>query len=296
MSKNNLTMSTTERRRQETSIHRTSLPWQRHRPKERNVLALSRTLPIAGALLLWLVHSHTPWLPFPLFSKPAPLIVADCAPLGGHKMVSLPDGSRVDLNTGTCVRGVFTPKQRLLRLEFGEGIFQVAHDPKRPFIVETGRVSIADVGTRFDVFTREEKGTRVAVLEGAIQIYPRGAAARQNVAHLTAGQQMDIPNELSAVSLVRHITPQDMERMTAWLDDIIQLDGQPLGTILAEFARYQPVRFTAVDPSILGLPIGGTFRTTDVDSFVRALKIRCIHGQYDEAHLNITLTRTSECH
>jgi transmembrane sensor len=201
----------------------------------------------------------------------------------------------VQLNSGTCLSGVFTSKLRLLRLETGEGLFQVAHDPNWPLIVETGRVSIADVGTRFDVYRRDTVGTRVAVLDGAVQIFPRGSISRRNGTPLMAGQQIDIPNDTSAASLVRHITPHDVEQMTAWLDGYIQFDGQPLGAILAEFARYQRVTFITADPVILSVRMGGTFRTTDVDSFVGALKIQCIRGKYNETHQNVTLTRIAGC-
>jgi len=265
------------------------------RRRSRFALTILSTLLVAVALLLWQARVHAPWPPFTFIKGQVPLTINACAPLGDHKEVSLPDRSTVQLNSGTCVSGVFTPKLRLLRLETGEGIFQVARDPNRPFIVETGRVSIADVGTRFDVYRRDAVGTRVAVLEGAIQIYPRGSMSRHNGTPLVAGQQIDIPNDTGTASLVRHITPHDVERMTAWLDGLIQFEGQPLGTILAEFARYQRITFITADPFILSVPMGGTFRTTDVDSFVGALKLQCIRGKYNETHQNITLTRITGC-
>lgn len=297
MSKKQLTKLTTDLRQRGRSFFTIFITCQGSAAPARRRLRLSHVLPVAGALLLWVAQHQMGWSPFALLEgSKAITTISDCAPLGGHKPVSLPDGSTVELNTGTCVSGTFSPKQRLLRLDSGEGIFQVVHDPNRPFIVDTGRVSIADVGTRFDVYSREDTGMRIAVIEGAIQIYPRGPTSHHNGTPLTAGQEIDIPIESTQISLVKRITAQDFQRMTAWLDGVIQFDGQPLAAILAEFERYQHISFKATDPKILTLPIGGAFHTTDVDSFLRALKVQCIRGKYDDAHQNITLTRITRCH
>ncbi len=163
-----------------------------------------------------------------------------------------------------------------MKLETGEVIFQVAHDPRRPFVVETGPISIEDLGTKFDV-SRTEFSTRVAVIEGAVQIPVRGT----NSPPLTALQQMNVPDDPGEARVRKHITRRDVERMTAWVHGDIVVDNLPLKEVVNEFARYQRIQFEFADARIAEKRISGEFNGTDVGSFLSLLKLRCVHSQYD---------------
>lgn len=81
---------------------------------------------------------------------------------------TLPDGSRVTLNkfSSLVLPGKWGRGSRVARLT-GEAFFQVVHEPRRPFTVEIGSVTIRDVGTSFDV--RSVNGTTEVIVEdGAI--------------------------------------------------------------------------------------------------------------------------------
>ena len=52
------------------------------------------------------------------------------------KIVTLEDGSRVQLNAGTAIAKDFSGGQRRLTFLKGEALFEVAPDPSRPFTVE----------------------------------------------------------------------------------------------------------------------------------------------------------------
>jgi transmembrane sensor len=47
------------------------------------------------------------------------------------------------------------PGLRQVKLDRGEAWFQVAKDPQRPFVVESGPVRVRAVGTAFSVRRRE---------------------------------------------------------------------------------------------------------------------------------------------
>jgi transmembrane sensor len=177
----------------------------------------------------------------------------------------------------------------LIRLESGEAIFQVAGDPSRPFVVETGPVSIEALGTKFDVY-RKELSTRVAVSEGAVQVSSRGTTSLTNTKPLTILQQIDVPDDTAQPRVRRYITSHDFERMTAWVHGDIQLEGETLKETLGEFARYQHIQVDFRDPGIAEVRFGGVFHTTDVDTLLKLLKLKCIHSEYDKAAQRITLT------
>ena len=207
-------------------------------------------------------------------------------------LMTLTDGTQVQMNSGACISVNFTAKQRAVRLESGEAIFKVARDPHRPFVVETGPIAIEDVGTEFDVY-RKELSTRVAVIEGAVQIPSRGA----NPQPLTALQQMDVPDDTAQARVRKSITRSDFERMTAWVHGDIQLEHQTLREAIDEFARYQHIQPEFPDPRIAELRFDGVFHTTDVDKFLALLERNCIHIDYDKAAQRITFTsETGERH
>jgi len=74
------------------------------------------------------------------------------APVGSRTIVSLKDGSKVYLNYGSKLKFpyFFLGDTRDVKLT-GEGFFEVAHNPKKPFIVKTGKINIKAVGTMFNV-------------------------------------------------------------------------------------------------------------------------------------------------
>jgi transmembrane sensor len=69
------------------------------------------------------------------------------------KRDTLSDGSVVTLNKSTVLKypQKFSKSQRKVNLSDGEAFFTVTHDAKIPFIIYTGGLTIADVGTSFNV-------------------------------------------------------------------------------------------------------------------------------------------------
>lgn len=211
-----------------------------------------------------------------------------CAALGDRQPVALTDGTRVELDSGACISVEFAAKQRTVRLESGEALFQVARDPRRPFVVETGPISIQDVGTEFDVF-RRKFDTRVAVIEGAVQIPSWGT----NPQPLTALQQIDVPDDAAQARVRKSITRSDFDRMTAWVHGDIVLEKQTLQEAIDEFARYQPIQAEFRDPRIAEQRYTGTFHTTNVNAFLAYLKGKCIYSDHKNA-TQITFTRETD--
>lgn len=214
--------------------------------------------------------------------------VTYCAPFGAQKAISLQDDSRLELNSGTCVSERISAKLRLVRLQSGEAIFRVAGDPNRPFVVEVGQVSIEVLGTTFDVYTRAS-GIRVSVFEGRVKVF-RSATSRRAVTQLTAMEQLDVPGDTAQPMIRRRITSHDIDRITAWERGSLLFDNQTVVEIFGQFARYQHFQLVLNDPYIAEMRFSGSFRTSDLESFLMLLRVRCIRSEYDKAVRRITLT------
>ena len=185
--------------------------------------------------------------------------------IGGFSRIVLEDGSVIDLNTDSDVRVRIGAGRREVRLERGEGRFQVAHDATRPFVVAAANAAVRAVGTAFSVRLRASKQVDVLVSEGTVDI----ASAR--VAHtppVHAGEAaVVLPDRMS----VRRIEPQQLERRLAWTTGRLQFRGETLGEAVMEFNRYNRRQLRIADPSIAPLRVGGTFNATDPESFAAAL-------------------------
>ena len=216
---------------------------------------------------------------------------------GGHKQTQLRDGTVVELDSGTCVTEKFSTSKRVVQLtEIAgekipalEAIFRVAADSRRPFSVEAGPLSVQVLGTQFDVLRRADS-TRVAVIEGKVQIASLDTRFLRKIAPVTERQQVDVPDDTAQQTVLKSITSDRFAQMTAWKRGYIVLDGQTLTEMLQEFSRYQ--HFQAfVDPSIpQQLLYSAVFHTTAPEEFLRVLSHQCIHGEYDRVAQRITLS------
>ena len=67
-------------------------------------------------------------------------------PIGGHKTLTLTDGSEIELNTDTVIRLAKDGDQRTAWLDRGEAYFQIKHDAAHPFVVTAGNRRVTDLG------------------------------------------------------------------------------------------------------------------------------------------------------
>ena len=95
--------------------------------------------------------------------------------IGGQHLQTFSDGSTAHLNTNSVIEAEFTREARIVRLMQGEALFDVAHDPSRPFIVYVGNRAVQAIGTTF-VVRIESENIHVAVTDGQVQLSKREKA------------------------------------------------------------------------------------------------------------------------
>lgn len=184
---------------------------------------------------------------------------------GEQRVVTLADGSTVAINTASRISVAFDEKERLIRLESGEALFQVAHDPARPFVVQAGAGRVRAVGTRFNVLL-EAGAMTVSVLEGRVELSSPGAAERL----LDAG-------ESAALEHSGHLVAADperasAERIAAWREGKLRFDEWSVERAVQEHNRYaaKPIRIATQD--VGGRLVSGTFRIGDTPALLEALE------------------------
>ena len=91
----------------------------------------------------------------------------------GHiSIVSLPDGSKVWLNSGSTLTypAVFD-KIRSVELVNGEAFFDIRHNTKRPFVVHYGDLHAQVLGTSFNIkYYKKLNDVRITVVTGLVEV------------------------------------------------------------------------------------------------------------------------------
>jgi transmembrane sensor len=208
-------------------------------------------------------------------------IIARYATRHGEQLTQrLPDASVLHLNTDTALTIRYTRAERRIDLERGQAVFEVTHDPARPFHVIAGSAEISDVGTTFDVYLHPDSAI-VTVLDGEITVQSLQGRGKSAPVQVTAGQQVRVvPGQGPLLP-----TPVDAKGSTAWLQGQISFKREPLADVAAEFNRYAATPIEIETPSLQRLLVSGVFRTDDPESFLAFL--RTIEG----VQINITPTR-----
>lgn len=213
------------------------------------------------------------WWRSPVAPETAPAVAAAIPALPPPcERRTLADGTSVELNRGAELNVEFSASVRRVRLVRGEASFAVTKDPARPFVVVAGALEARAVGTAFNV--RREAGTvEVLVTEGLVQVETRAApSAAPAPVLLGAGEQVVVAGAVPVAPAVRTLSTPEIEQRLAWQSRLLDFDDAPLSEIVAAFNRSNPVRLVVDDPGLAALRMTATFRSDNVESFVRLLE------------------------
>ena len=189
--------------------------------------------------------------------------------VGRIETVAARDGSRITLNTATEIRVAFTRDRRNVELSQGEALFEVAKDPKRPFVVQAGNKRVIAVGTRFSVRRERDDNVSVAVTEGQVRIETDEGTAAPLSQILAAGK---VAHTSATGVLVQSRSLPELEETLSWRTGVLVFHGATLAQAVAEFNRYNTRQIVIEDAALGALPIAGAFRATNASAFVRLLQ------------------------
>jgi len=196
----------------------------------------------------------------------------------------LEDGTTVELNHGAVVAAVFSATERRATLVTGEALFEVAKDPRRPFVVHAGGVDVRAVGTAFTV--RLEPGTvEVLVTEGRVAVARKESASPTHEARppplssallpvtseVTAGHRATVDLAASTPPQIVPVSSQAIARQLNWQPQLLDFSSAPLGVAVAEFNRRNRVQFVLADPALAELPVIASIRSDNIEGFARFL-------------------------
>jgi transmembrane sensor len=188
--------------------------------------------------------------------------------VGGHEIVALKDGSRIELNTDTVIRTDVHTNRRMAVVDKGEAYFQIAHDENNPFIVIANGHRITVLGTKFSV-RADANRTEVALFEGRVWFGAEAERTPAQAALLTPG---DIAVATTKSISVTKETAANLSKELGWRRGELIFGNTTLADAASEFNRYNVEKIVIADRDVAQLRVGGTFQANHVGDFTHLVK------------------------
>ena len=214
-------------------------------------------LPLLSALLVYLITSD------PL---PGNNHVTITAPNGEKAIVTLADGSRVWINSGSSLTygNDFNRHDRKVSLE-GEAYFEVAKDPQHPFIVHTREMEIQALGTAFNVSAySDENYPSVVLVEGKIKVNTRG---QEEI--LTENERAMVDKANQSLSTDRVFASDFIQ----WKDGNLYFDNSSFDEIAQTLSRVFNVEIRFASEKLRPLRFTGTLGNSSIRNALDILSL-----------------------
>lgn len=159
-------------------------------------------------------------------------------PLGEKALLTLPDSSRVWLNSGSTLTYFTQSRQRIVHLE-GEAFFEVTKDTRKAFIVQSGDVNVQVHGTSFNVSAYDTDPDIAVSLES-------GSVSLLNGKNGVVLTQLH-PNQMGRVSrsdLSCSIVADDPGITKLWTNNILKVYDSDIYEVAKRLERWYGVDIT----------------------------------------------------
>lgn len=164
-------------------------------------------------------------------------------PYGKKSQLVLEDGTKVWLNAGSKMAfpTKFTGKERVVFLE-GEAYFDVVHNEKVPFLVNTNDITVKVLGTKFNLLAYgADHHTETVLIEGKVTVRKRSALGlldQETVIHPFQKATYDKEDKTITVA-----DEPDVELDVAWTEGLLKFSHQNLRQVLIKLQRFYNVQF-----------------------------------------------------
>ena len=204
-----------------------------------------------------------------LWSRPsenaAPEIFEIVAERGQKSSVTLPDGSRVMINSASTISYTsdYNVKERNVFLS-GEAYFDVASNADIPFVVHADKVSVTALGTEFNVKAYAEDPYIVTTLvEGSVR-----TEAGTQYELLTRAQEASY-NKEADVLLAYDV--KDISRAVPWIRNELLFENESLADIAVTLERMYNVTIVFEEEAAKGYSYTGLIRNNSLQNVLELI-------------------------
>jgi transmembrane sensor len=257
--------------------------------------------------LSWLLHS--------IFTKDLVTITDQYTTIevsnGSKSKIELPDGTHVNLNSGSFIRypNNFGGEKREVYFE-GEAYFDVRKNKNKPFIVKTGDIEIKVLGTQFNVSAYpDDNNIETTLVKGEVEVYYKNRGSfEKKLVKLKPNQKLIFQK---SVSVARKEQPKKVQtetipalkkpisieyipntgHYTSWKDDKLEFSNVRFEDLITRLERWYNVSIVILNPEIKNARLSGEFEKETIEQALKALNL-AVPFQYKMDKNNITIDLT----
>lgn len=184
----------------------------------------------------------------------------------GEKLtITLPDGSRVWLNSGSKLEfpEKFNETERYMSLK-GEAYFEVKKDSLRPFRVESDGIVTTALGTSFNINTKSNSLLKVSLVTGKVRV-DRNLEAEQ--VELIPGQELQL-NKIVNDLMVKNF---DLEKVLAWKEGKIIFENANLSQVVETLEDWYGVKFNLINAENVKWNFSGEYQNQILDNLLNSM-------------------------
>ena len=204
-------------------------------------------------------------------AESAAMSIEYASDIGQRRTIPLSDGSIITLNTDSQVAVSFTEDRRLIHLVRGQALFDVAHNPKKPFIVFAGDRRVTALGTVFEVRLAPSQ-MEVVLVSGHVVVDRADQVEKPSNSKVVVPVLLQPGQEFIAEDgRNQRVVKIDVKRELLWRDGFVEFDDQSLGYAVTEINRYTNRLIELTPDGVADLHVSGVFRTDDPKHFVESV-------------------------
>ncbi|MEP2023350.1 MAG: FecR domain-containing protein [Reichenbachiella sp.] len=238
--------------------------------EERTITARSNYFSkIAAAVALLVLFAGLTYLIFPeLQTLNQPHLIVKSNPSGQKSTHFLPDGSKVYLNAESSVSFIadFEGESREIELK-GEAYFEVAKNPKKPFVVRSKHFSTTALGTAFNIRAYgSESKLEVALTEGKVKI---DSKVLQDEIYLVPGEKLSY----SSNSKTTERGQFDLGEVVGWKDGLIKFSDASYDEVKNRLGRWFGVEIRSNKVPSNDWRYTGVFENQSLEMILEGMKL-----------------------
>lgn len=188
-------------------------------------------------------------------------------PMGVRTKFQLPDGSTGYLNSGSSLKyPVSFARDRKVQL-VGEAFFDVVHNEKLPFHVNTPNLDIKVLGTTFNVVANADESTEEVVLQtGKVDV---SSQSGKQLAVLKPNEQITLDNEKQTV-VKKEV---EASQYTSWKEGKLVFRNENMQQVARRLSRWYNAEVVVDDRQLEDYTFHATFQDEPLEEVLKLLSI-----------------------
>ncbi|SDS58899.1 FecR protein [Maribacter dokdonensis] len=193
-------------------------------------------------------------------------------PYGKTISVRLEDGSTIKLNSGSHLSypsSFSNESTRQVALQ-GEGYFEIAKNPLKPFVVKTEETYTRVYGTVFNISSYEDdEAIEVVLVEGSVGVGGKLRLQEDNLMMLKPSQKITNSKRDKNALIIQDV---DVTPYVSWVEGVMSFEEENMSQIIRKLERRFNVSIINENKTLDERHFTGAFDSEDIESILKVIK------------------------